>query len=415
MTRKRKSSLPNRAESPLTPVSEDEDHNPAKKYKLSADAESVVQPGSLSATGAGEVEVVDSPATKVGPPASARRAMQKVAGEYVKHGTFWLLDGTTLVQIRDIRFKLHRSTLVEQSKWFKDMIENPPHDRCIYADGETGAIVYCLDSLEIDVNDFVALLSAIRDSVTFTYNPPTSKFVAAMLRAADALDFFNFKDYAIRYFCDKWPDNVQSVTIRRLKYAADMVLLARRCGINYVLKRALYELVRASGFRQETDSSAEDDDEINSDRSDLSASDYSLLLHVREQLTDFWTGKAIPYSVACISPKESDDYGDCAVATYRIRSAYMILVHESKIFEKYRYDPIGGLDAIQEAPWVSGEKWPSKYGKDICTTKSRLCSACGTKWRNIWDQERKKLWNDLDTWFELINEDEQDDTEGLSN
>ena len=125
----------------------------------------MVQPSPLSATDTGEMEVVDSPAPKVDPPASARRAVQKVAAGYVKHNTFWLLDGISLVQIREIRFKLHRSTLVEQSKWFKDMIENPPHDRCIYADGETGAIVYCLDSLEIDVNDFVDLLSAIRDSV----------------------------------------------------------------------------------------------------------------------------------------------------------------------------------------------------------------------------------------------------------
>ncbi len=111
------------------------------------------------------MEVVDSPATKIDPPASAQRAVQKITGEYAKHSTFWLPDGTTFVQIRDIRFKLHRSTLVEKSKWFKDMIENPPHDRCIYADGETGATVYCLDSLEIDVDDFVALLIAIRDSV----------------------------------------------------------------------------------------------------------------------------------------------------------------------------------------------------------------------------------------------------------
>ncbi len=239
-----------------------------------------------------------------------------------------------------------------------------------------------------------------------------------MLRAADALGFDKFKDYAIRHFCDKWPDHVQSVTTQRLKYAADMVLLARRCGINYVLKRTLYELVRAEGFRQETDSSAEDDDEINSGRTALSASDYSLLLHVREQLTDFWMGRAIPLpqaSVACISPKESDDYKDCAVTTYRIRSMYMKLVHESKIFEKYRYDPIGGLDAIRDAPWVNGEKWPSKYGRNLLTTNGRLCSACGTKWRNIWDRDQKKLWNDLDTWFELINEDDQDNAEELPN
>lgn len=127
----------------------------------------MVQPSSLrlSTTSTGKMEVIDASAMKVDPPASARPAVQKITGGYVKHSTFWLFDGTTFVQIRNIRFKLHRSTLVEKSKWFKGMIENPPHDRCIYADGETGATVYCLDSLEVDVDDFVALLSAIRDSM----------------------------------------------------------------------------------------------------------------------------------------------------------------------------------------------------------------------------------------------------------
>ena len=213
----------------------------------------------------------------------------------------------------------------------------------------------------------------------------------------------------------KWPDDVQSVTTQPLKYAADMVLLARRCSLNYVLKRALYELVRAEGFRQETNPNSEDDDEIDSGRSSLSASDYSLLLHAREQLTIFWMKMALshPQVSGCTSPKESDDYEDCAVTTRKVRSIYIILMHESNIFENYRYDPICGLDAIFYAPWVSGEKWPPEYGKGLPTTKSRLRPARGAKWRSIWYQEQKELWAGLNTWFELINEVEQDGAEEL--
>ena len=62
---------------------------------------------------------------------------------------FWLSDGNTLVQIGDVRFRLHR--------------RNPPHyTGCIYADEETGATVYCLDSLEIGVKDFATLLNTIK-------------------------------------------------------------------------------------------------------------------------------------------------------------------------------------------------------------------------------------------------------------
>jgi len=73
----------------------------------------------------------------------------------------------------------------------------------------------------------------------------------------------------------------------------DTVLLARRRNVNSVLKRALYELVRAEGFRQET-TGDDGDDEADSDQSALSTSDILLLLYTREQLTTFWMDKILP-------------------------------------------------------------------------------------------------------------------------
>ena len=89
----------------------------------------------------------------------------QIAKKFVKHGVFWLPDGNTLVQIEGVRFKLDRNTLVKQSTWFRTMIENPPNDSCIYTDGKTRETVYCLDSLKVNVKDFVALLNALDDAV----------------------------------------------------------------------------------------------------------------------------------------------------------------------------------------------------------------------------------------------------------
>ena len=132
---------------------------------MNADAEADAQPPSISTsstTDTGEPEATE--ALVSAPPASSQ-AVSKIAKKFTKHDTHWLLDGNTLVQIGEIRFRLHRSTLVRQSKWFGEMIENPPHDRCIYADEKTGATVYCLDSLDVSVKDFVALLNALDDAV----------------------------------------------------------------------------------------------------------------------------------------------------------------------------------------------------------------------------------------------------------
>jgi hypothetical protein len=101
------------------------------------------------------------------PPLCANaQAKRKIAKKFVKHDVYWLSDGNILVQIGEVRFRLHRSVLVKQSEWFRKMIDNPPHDTwCIRADEETGATVYCLDSLEIGVKDFAALLIALDDAV----------------------------------------------------------------------------------------------------------------------------------------------------------------------------------------------------------------------------------------------------------
>jgi hypothetical protein len=246
----------------------------------------------------------------------------------------------------------------------------------------------------------------------YAHTPPSLRNVAAIFRAADALEFDKFRAYAISYLEDQWPEDVNELTTDRVKYAADTVLLARRCNVNSILKRALYELVRAEGFMQET-TGDDGGNEANSDQSVLSASDISLLLYTREQLTTFWMGKALPpvQPSTCISPEDSQRYKNCALR-HGAHAMYRTLIHDSRLFEKYRYDLICGLDAFSDAPWVRGEKWRSNYGKDLPTSNSgHLCSACAKRWRNIWREEQDKLWDNMDTWFELNVEEEQDNAE----
>ena len=247
----------------------------------------------------------------------------------------------------------------------------------------------------------------------YAYTPPSLRNVAAIFRAADALEFDKFKAYAISYLEEMWPDDIHGLRAGE-EYAADTVLLARQCNVNSVLKRALYELVRAEGFRQET-TEDDGDHEADSDQPALSASDISLLLYTREQLTVFWMGKALPppQVSACISPQGSQDYQNCVILKGDVHAMYRTLIHDSKIFEKYRYDPMCGLDALRHAPWVCGEGWTEwcyTYGKDRPTSKSgHLCPACAAKWRSTWQEEQRKLWDDMDSWFELNVEEEQDD------
>lgn len=101
----------------------------------------------------------------VGAQSQTPARVQKVAKKFVQDDAYWLPDGNVLVQIEGVRFKLDRRTLVKQSTWFRTMIENPPNDSCIYADEKTRETVYCLDSLKVNADDFVALLNALDDAV----------------------------------------------------------------------------------------------------------------------------------------------------------------------------------------------------------------------------------------------------------
>jgi hypothetical protein len=246
---------------------------------------------------------------------------------------------------------------------------------------------------------------------SFPHTPPSLRTVAAIFRAADALEFHKFRDCAIFYLEDTWPADINELTTLRMKYAADTVLLARQRNVNSVLKRALYELVRAEGFRQETTGDGSDDEADSA----LSASDISLLLFTREQLTKFWMGKALPppQMSACISPQGSQTNQNCVIVKGSPHTMYRTLIHDSKVFEKYRYDPMCGLDALQAAPWVRGEKWADwSNEKDLpASNKGHLCPLCAAKWRSVWREEQRKLWDDMDTWFELNVEEEHDDAE----
>ena len=101
---------------------------------------------------------------------------------YTKHERFWLLDGNIMVQIGDIRFKLHRSRLASQSPWFEALFEKraggdpkvdeggPDLDKIVFEDEDGMDIIY-LDSTEVKADDFTELLTAMDDAMCASYFP----------------------------------------------------------------------------------------------------------------------------------------------------------------------------------------------------------------------------------------------------
>ncbi|KAK7472111.1 hypothetical protein VKT23_000231 [Stygiomarasmius scandens] len=288
--------------------------------------------------------------------------------KYQKHHTHWVSDGNVIVRISNVQFKLFKSVLSKQSKWFSDTFEEmdgrQPQDQYI------GYPVYVLDGL-VSLKDFEKLLDAMDGAITYVHDPPPFPVLASIIRASTALDFMHFKRYSRRLLEDKWavpaalrpskpdakkenqkekrndqvkdgddsgeddddedPDIDVGSLVDPISYPHTSILLARDCDIPSILPRAMYELVASEEFglnevrtqglnssKHEVidvdadDEEVEDEDEEKKDkdgkkhRPKLPEDIYHRLIRAREKLTTLWmTHIVVPPDV-----QHSDDTSD---------------------------------------------------------------------------------------------------------
>ncbi|KAL1717020.1 hypothetical protein EV715DRAFT_204228 [Schizophyllum commune] len=310
---------------------------------------------------------------------------------YTKHERFWLLDGNIMVQIGDIRFKLHRSRLASQSPWFEALFEKraggdpkvdedgPDLEKIVFEDEDGMDIIY-LDSTEVKADDFTELLTAMDDAIEFCIEDPEAPMLAAIFRAASILRFEKFKAYAQKKLTDLYPSSLDKVTEWIQYYNTNMVILARDWKLPRILKRALYDIVR--------DSEAEETFQADETAlADLYPRDLYLLSLAQKNVALEWTDILTLDPYEC---KTESCHSDSKTHMWRI-------IHSDvKIAEKYAIDPICGMQTLIDVDW-------KKYGH---------CDACQARRRNELTERRKKLWADLDEWFEIEMPGQEEDGGG---
>jgi hypothetical protein len=226
---------------------------------------------------------------------------------------------------------------------------------------------------------------------------PPMPFLAGVLRAARALSFDAQCKWAERMFERMWPPTLDTLTADAVPHAAVALALARNCGLRGVQKRASYELLRIPTFGQSitgaaranagtgADADADTDADADADvrLGELSRTELLRLLHAREQLSLAWAevaGKA-PTDVPC--PRNTQTCASANVDQVHVRWAE--LVHTTGLYAQRMVDPLMGLQDLVEISW-----------KD-----EGFCKKCVLARRNVWDELRRKLWDDLDVWLEL--------------
>lgn len=327
-----------------------------------------------------------------------------------------------------MRFKLQRSRLARQSIWFREAFVKAANLKAAAPEDD----IIFLDPKEVKLKDFEVLLGALDDAI-YVFLSFLLCLLLSILSARSfipnhhfapwhpsyALAFQAFEEWAMQFLQNMWSQDLDDLTTDRIPFATESIMLARRCKVPGVLKHAMYELVRLEGFGQ-NDPDDEDDleeKEKKDEKHGLPTSVVAALVRGREKLTSMWMLSAAPLSKnfehcvgetgaptpsgedACpgkstdsealptpTSSEPSEPPNICTTLSPSLSiQAYTKIVHVSGIFEDFHADPLCGLQALIDAPWV----------------EEGFCDACVKHRQTIWGREQERAWENLAIWFGL--------------
>ncbi len=298
-----------------------------------------------------------------------------------------MLDGNVIIAIGNVEFRLHRSSLIKRSTYFKDFVFGGAEEERIdeYVGPEDNQLpLYDIKEDNVTAENFSILLDVIEDpmqvqssssafSPTLTFSSTyldgselTYETIAAVLEVADALSFDSYYKWALKIFEKKWPASLDDLTPTPIPYAMNTVILSTKCNVPSIRKRALYELFRTEDLEQSLKNYTHDE---------LAAID--LLRVPRQKLTESWVQEVL---FVALDPCSTD----LCVATTD-PTAHMRLVQTSGILEEYSRDQVCGFKALADFDWKG----------------AGFCDACTEKRKDIYSKRRERIWKDFDGWFKL--------------
>ncbi|KAG1889281.1 hypothetical protein F4604DRAFT_1644273 [Suillus subluteus] len=298
-----------------------------------------------------------------------------------KHEQFWILDGNTVLEVGGVLFKLHRSRLVDQSTFFAGLLDEQDvlMDDSVVVERDEHGIIYHLSNTT--PTDLEALLQLDKNPMDYYFVPPAFQVLAAILRAATRLGFDTYRAFALKLLENTWSSSLADLTTESKSNAAEVVVLARTCGVESVLKRAFYEMVRVTGYGL-GDGELDSDDERESQ--EISRADERRLERMREHLISAWSQVAVRVDRSFKCPNRTKGTSGTPGRAHILGSR----VHDSGLYEEYQFDPLCGLQALIDIKWDEEEGW---------------CSDCVQARREAWTRMRQKTWGRIGVWMGLDN------------
>ncbi|KDQ13247.1 hypothetical protein BOTBODRAFT_399100 [Botryobasidium botryosum FD-172 SS1] len=312
-----------------------------------------------------------------------------------RHPKFWFEDGNIVVRVDDRIFRVHMSTLKLRSTFFEDIFSEEVRSSAGIIDGCN------IIDLEGRSCDFSALLDWLYPGglSRATEHSKASFFtLACLLRASHQWKFPDAKDWALEELKLRWPPKLEEVPWQPdlTDHATKVIVLLQACGERTLLKRAFYRLLCVDdfGIKSGTENAAEENmtpatlavKEYNHEPAKWAASDSTLsqddilrIIRLHKYTTQRWislTSKTPSY--AFLSDRKRHAWRLSCLTI--LRSMWHAYVTEAQFASQGHFDPLGCLKEIKNVEW-------EKLG---------ICQACAVDCRDRWEEERRRIWDELD-------------------
>ncbi|KAJ7773380.1 hypothetical protein B0H16DRAFT_1512145 [Mycena metata] len=309
-----------------------------------------------------------------------------------QHPTFWFDDGSLVVKVEGVMFKVHRTLLTRNSPFLLSLdTENHSNDTLKIDPAQRVSAV-----------DFGVLLEHLYHDSPLTSDAPFPR-IASVIRASSPqqLHFPKIHDIALRYFTDLFPSG--PVPFLHPRHLEEALSLATTYHVTSIQKGLLYSLVTSTNFDTEgpvshdppeqdleklnaqgnPDPEAESEPAAQSEATDspssphkyvLSPPDAQRCMHLMTHFIDhfspiLFTPPATPH-MAC-----TDVFAD----------TWMTLVIQPAIDDEGVYKPLETLERIKHIDW----------------TAAGLCSSCVLEKKAEWTEEQQTIWRLMDRWLGL--------------
>ncbi|KAJ6538895.1 hypothetical protein DFH09DRAFT_1397662 [Mycena vulgaris] len=304
----------------------------------------------------------------------------------------WFPDGSLLIQLNRMRFRLHQSRLTSASLFFQELfrirelsweVENTTislmsgdsADVPVTLEEVHGTDLFTLDEVGVSLADFEILMEVLDNGVAYCRDVVPFSTLASVIRAATTLRCAGILAWAVAGVEKQWASRS---FLEHIPDASECFILTRKYTMSEnTTTRALYELLRTAEV---------------TDISHLLIP-HKPFLDARKKLNEAWLSVATSAPESAVPcPSISSGVGAVQLCISSSSEAAARRVHlqlvRKTLLQRHLWDPIGGLESL--------------ISMDEVWNTAGYCLGCVHLRKRLWASKKEKLIQDLVGWFKEL-------------